>query len=382
MSQTIQSKFPGSSQRHATNNGTPLIPIHQKIHERALEISARYKKAEIELIGILEQVENHKVYLHHGRSSLFQYGVIDLQLSESVAYNLITVMRKTREVPELRTEIQQGNINLSNARRIVPILTNENQSEWLQKAATLTQKQLEKAIVKDHPASAVQERARYVTESRIKIELGLSEENMMKLRRAQDLVSQSLGKPACLENTLNEMTAFYLKHKDPVTRAKRIELKKGLLKSKNARSDPPVLLGSISGIISGAISGAISKSISEALSETPTKAIPIELVSIQVENDLPIPLPAPASSTILIPGGLPTLPNKREPIPSSILHQVNLRDQRHCTHLNQNGQRCNQSRWTEVHHRTPVALGGKNTLENLTTLCSVHHQWVHAGHRH
>src|ERR1700752_5329195 len=120
------------------------IQIHVQIHQRAVDISSRYKRLESELIEILEQVENHKVYLHYHHSSLFKYGVEELKLSESVIYRLITVMRKSREIPQLKAEISAGNITLGNATRIASILTSENQSEWLAKASELSQRQLEK----------------------------------------------------------------------------------------------------------------------------------------------------------------------------------------------------------------------------------------------
>src|SRR4051812_42711053 len=110
------------------------LQIHQQIHDRAIEISNRYKLAESELLEIIEQVESHKVYLHQGYSSLFQYGVEALGLSESVVYNLIAVMRRSRIIPELKEEIKLGNITLSNAKRIAPVLTLENKTEWLEKA--------------------------------------------------------------------------------------------------------------------------------------------------------------------------------------------------------------------------------------------------------
>ncbi|MBI2605974.1 MAG: HNH endonuclease [Deltaproteobacteria bacterium] len=42
--------------------------------------------------------------------------------------------------------------------------------------------------------------------------------------------------------------------------------------------------------------------------------------------------------------------------------------------------RCEQKRWLQVHHIKPVSLGGGNTLENLTTLCSGHHRMRHVEH--
>lgn len=110
------------------------LNLSDQIHQKAIDASARYLRAESELIEILQQVEQHQVFLRRGHSSLFAYVVKELGLSGSVAYNLISVSRKAREVPELKAEIQEGNITLSNARKIVPVLNQENKTEWLKKA--------------------------------------------------------------------------------------------------------------------------------------------------------------------------------------------------------------------------------------------------------
>ncbi|MGK5089634.1 hypothetical protein WDW86_18940, partial [Bdellovibrionota bacterium FG-2] len=75
----------------------PIPSLTLQIHQRAVELSGRYKKAEAELLETLDQVDLHRVYLKHGHSSLFLYVVRELGLSESVAYNLIAVARKARE---------------------------------------------------------------------------------------------------------------------------------------------------------------------------------------------------------------------------------------------------------------------------------------------
>jgi len=182
--------------------------LSQMVHQRALQASERFRKSESDLISALEDVERHRVYLQFGYPSLFQYAVRELKLSENVAYPLITVMRKSKEIPQLKQQMEEGRISLGNARRIVPVLTKENSSDWLQKASTMTQRQLEKEVVKVQPLAAVQERANYVAENRIRLELGMSEAQMLKLRKAQDLVCQSSSKPASLEDTLIAMTEF------------------------------------------------------------------------------------------------------------------------------------------------------------------------------
>jgi 5-methylcytosine-specific restriction endonuclease McrA len=85
--------------------------------------------------------------------------------------------------------------------------------------------------------------------------------------------------------------------------------------------------------------------------------------------------PSPSVKT-LVPGRVRNS-DRREPTSAVILHQVNLRDQRRCVFVLPDGTRCNQSRWTEVHHKIRVCDGGENTLENLITLCSGHHKLMH-----
>ncbi len=48
-----------------------------------------------------------------------------------------------------------------------------------------------------------------------------------------------------------------------------------------------------------------------------------------------------------------------------------------CTHIDENGERCSARRHLDIHHIIPKSLGGPDTLENLTLLCSGHHRAHH-----
>lgn len=67
----------------------------------------------------------------------------------------------------------------------------------------------------------------------------------------------------------------------------------------------------------------------------------------------------------------------RRPLTAQQKHAVFLRDQGRCTHVDLDGQRCNQDRWIDIHHVQAVSQGGSNEPDNLTTLCSTHHDLVH-----
>ncbi|MFL5813687.1 MAG: hypothetical protein ACJ763_08925, partial [Bdellovibrionia bacterium] len=76
------------------------------LHERAIQISKAYLKAESDLIAVLQQIDDCKGYREIGHKSLFEYATQALGLSESISYNLITIARKSREVPKLQEMIR------------------------------------------------------------------------------------------------------------------------------------------------------------------------------------------------------------------------------------------------------------------------------------
>lgn len=294
----------------------------QKIHDIALQAARGFKRAESELIHALIMVDSERVFVKLGFNSLFNYTVESLRLSEATAYNMITVARKVREVPELGRKIEEGLISISKAKKIAPVLTFENQAEWLKKAETLTSRKLEQEVARENPRAATPEKAIYVSGDRLELSLGVSEELMAKIRHVQNLVSQAKGCSASLEETLEEMTSLYVKHKDPVEKAKRSVIK----------------------------NGAVPHSTNTA-TESPTTPL-----NSQVPGPVRI----------------------RIPIPAHIAHAVRLRDKNTCQYRAPGKDApCGSKRWVDLHHIKPVSQGGPNTVENLITLCRTHHQEVH-----
>jgi len=204
----------------------------ERLHEENLRCAEDYLRRESELIDRLQIFDDKKGYRYYDCTSLFQYAVNWLKLSESKSYELIAIARKSRQVPELKKAISQGTINTSQARRIVSVITPENQSQWIEMTATLPQRELEKKIVEERPKEAVKDRITYVHPTRVKLECGISEELMKEIERVKDLVSQLTRRPASLEDALKAMTALYLEKKDPVEKAKRILSMKDELSSR------------------------------------------------------------------------------------------------------------------------------------------------------
>jgi hypothetical protein len=68
---------------------------------------------------------------------------------------------------------------------------------------------------------------------------------------------------------------------------------------------------------------------------------------------------------------------KRTPIPSATRHQIWLRDKGQCRYHLQ-GKRCKNRNYLEIHHKTPVCVGGSHAPENLVLICSEHHKAIHS----
>lgn len=361
----------------------------EALHHRALDASIRYRRAEAELIEILQEAEARGIFMRRGHASLYQYVVSELGLSESVAYNLIIVARKVREVPALGEMLRAQAITLSNARRVAAVLTRENQREWLAKAANLSHRKLEREIATVRPQAATPERATYTSGEYIRLEVGLREREMLRLRRAQDLLCRSKRRPVTLAETIEALAKDFLRRNDPLEKAKRFQVRQG----------------GATETVGEAIKAEKSDEGDEEKEQIREEEEEEEVKrneTAQSRSERAQSEPAQGQSEVKAPdhlidelGKLATLQvpvacipttndapevkqgNTREAIPAATRHRISLRDGGRCTYRLRNGMRCNQTRWIEIHHRLPVHRGGPNAVENLTTLCSVHHRKTH-----
>lgn len=331
------------------------------LHQKALDLSRSFQKAEYDLIDILQKINEAKVYLALGYNSLYSYAHECLGLSEANSYAFTAVAKKANQVPELKTEIQLGNLTVSKAKRILPVLTAENKKEWIERAVNLPKAALEKEVMRVNPESAKKESLRPISNDRFSLKLGISEALVQKLKRAQVVLMNKKRKNLSLEETLEHMTEEFLKKNDPVEKARRsAALKKehmGESRLKSKMGPGPKSSQSVSSI----------EGVKNLM--TPSEG------SFKFSH--------PAS------GG-------RMPIPANVKHAVHQRDQGQCQFesLSQTDElgrigpglnpaygdvkkKCGGMAYIEIHHKRPVAKGGTNALENLITLCSRHHNYAH-----
>jgi 5-methylcytosine-specific restriction endonuclease McrA len=285
------------------------------IHERALRLVKAHRKIESQLIHVLQEVDRAKFFKKLGQPSLFAYATQVLGLSESLAYAFITVARKCKEIDQLQAAIDSEQLSVSKAVRITSSLTTETTEELIAFAKVHSSKEIDCEMARRNPKSQVKSVVKPLSENLVEIKLTVSKATYEKWNRAQSLEAQK-QKSSKMENVLEAVLDDYLRHHDPVKKAECAKQK----------AKP-----------------CLSKVMEERnLKETS-----------------------------------PSMAERRIPLTAEQKHTVFRRDQGKCTHVNASGQRCNQDRWIEVHHIVPLSQGGSNEPENLTTLCSFHHDLVH-----
>jgi hypothetical protein len=303
----------------------------KSIHERALEKASCFKRAEADLLEIIDEIDKAKSYFEKEFTSCFDYCVKFLKLSEAVSYNFISIARKSRQVPELVTAIKEEKISVSSAKKIAAVITPENKVHWLELAQTMPKAQLEKEVARANPQAAVQERVRYVAEDRLRLELAVSEKTINALKRAQEILSQRMGKHISMEEAIGVALGEFVERRDPVKKAARAGQRSEVRSAKGIQLVP----------------GPVAKK---------------DVGEGQYETQVNIPF-------------------ERTRLRASQVHQINLRDRGQCTYIDNTGNRCEQKKWLQVHHVVSVRAGGQNGLGHLKTLCSAHHRMIHGRGR-
>ena len=274
-----------------------------------------HRRVEARLVFALGEVERTGLWRKFDCTSLFRYAVAELGLSEPVAYALIAVARKAASVPALGEAVAAQRLTVSAAARVVSCLTLENASEVIEFAAAHSSREVEWEVARRNPKSTEGDRSKPVAEGRIRVTVTVSRETHEKLSRVRSLEARR-GKGGGMERALEAAAEEYLERRDPV----------------------------------------------RAQARAPRKEEP-----------------RPAAGRPAVGAGLCARRYKlnRTLLTAAQRHAVHACDGGRCTHVGESGRRCGADRFVDIHHVHPVSRGGGNEPENLTTLCSYHHDLVH-----
>jgi len=310
--------------------------------QRLCELLSQDRTLEAELLAHLGEVDHRKLYRERAFSSMFQYCVGELHLSESVAYKRITVARAAREYPVLLTKVARGELHLTGACLLVPHLTQANVEELLEAATHQSKRKIEQLLASRFPRPDAPARIR-------------------------KLPSPHLADP---EPTQGEVHAKSLPlasspHDKPVSPARRAEVTplsserfkvqftadaqlRGKLQQAQDLLGPSVPRNDLAALFSKALDALISDLQNKKHGVT----------SRTRRSRQPEPGAGMRSRTI----------------PRSVRRAVYERDAGQCAYVSREGRRCPERSGLEYHHRVPFGLGGQSIEENVELRCKSHNQ--------
>ncbi len=188
----------------------------------AVKAVASCQKSEAYPLRVIEVVSEKELHLDCGLPSLYSYCTRLLHISEGIAYALIAVINKAKEVPELIEAIESGKVSLSKAKKICSVITPKNHKEWIDLATYETSRVIEKCVAQANPKDAVKESVQYKSADRIEFKLGVSEEWMELLATTKDLLSQKHSRAVTSEEALLTVMREFNDRHHPVKKAERV----------------------------------------------------------------------------------------------------------------------------------------------------------------
>src|SRR3989442_10205624 len=128
-------------------------------HEDRHSIARCEREATASVIAHLAELDDRRLYLGAGFSSLFTYCCSVLHLSEPAAYNRIEAARAARRFPVILGMLGEGALSLATVRLLASHLTADNHQELLAPAAAKSKRQVKELLVRyfaqpDVPPSA------------------------------------------------------------------------------------------------------------------------------------------------------------------------------------------------------------------------------------
>ena len=266
------------------------------------------------LVGHLAEIEERRLHLEAGFSSMFEFCIKKLRMSEGEAFRRINGARLSQRFPGVHSQLASGALNLSSLELLRSRLTEENHAELLAAASGKSKRDVEAILAERFPRSEVPSSIRQhiepLSKSRFRVAFTGSEELVAKLERCRDLMS----------------------HANP----------------------------------------------SRDLAVVVERALDLLLADLEKRRLARTKRQRPASAGFVDAGSVCTARSihaaKGGRITNAVRRRVFERDGLRCTFVSADGRRCEASALLELDHVEPKGFGGGNDVANLRVLCRAHNQ--------
>jgi hypothetical protein len=323
------------------------------------------------LLVHLGEVDARGLYREYAYASMFAYCVDELHMSEAQAYLRIQAARLGRQFPLVVELFAKGSLHLTAIKLLGPLLTPDNHVQVLERASGKGKREIELLVAELAPKPDVPCRMRKLPEAspiratalatpaRLATETAFASDASVATRPGDASRVPAVEMPSVAPAVGASRATFALEA--PRARASSTPLRPGRYKLELTAGQPlhdkleqlknllrhQVPDGDLAIIVERAVDLLLDKTVKQRFAQTRAPRKPRAFKRSRK-------------------------PNSRY-IPRAVIREVYQRDGGQCTFVSQDGKRCCERGFLELHHHdVPHGRGGKATADNLRLTCRVH----------
>jgi HNH endonuclease/Holliday junction resolvase RuvA-like protein len=318
-------------------------------------------------------------HVHLGHGSFGEYVERLLGYSPRATREKLRVAEALERLPRSAQALQQGALSWCAARELTRVATEETEAAWLEAAHGKTTRQIEALVAGKQPGEpppAPSCEDEMPAPRRHVLRFEVSPETFATFREAMHNLRRSAGGDLGDDALLLAMARQALGAPSDDSRSSyRVSYQVCPACGRGAQLASGELVAVGADIVAMAACDGESIGVHPAPPHPPpanenrsapkdTEAVATSPAAHVGHSRQPVP-PSPAAAHV---------GRARQGVPPALRRTVLERDHRSCRVPG-----CKNSHFVDVHHLQPRSEGGKNTLENLITLCTAHHRASHRG---
>ena len=316
------------------DNNIPKSQSAQKTHQKLVTLLEKMRKYEHSALLVFSEIMHQKLYERLGYSSMFNYATDALKIPRSTAFHYISLTKKLEALPGTRKAVESGELGWTKAKEVVKVATLETENQWLAEAKKSTRVDfIEKA-----------KQAKQIAKNE-------SKQQPVLIQVAPELPKDEPKVLTSLSFSVEQMERF------------NVLIEKMRKQGETGTREELLIKALTDSTVQNSPRGENTSSTQIVIRHCPECGKAETGAGEISQNDLQ---KAYCDAQVLENG------RNKATIRPSVRREVMSRDNHTCQ-----GQGCSSKRYLEVHHKVPRALGGSNNAENLVTLCSACHQFVH-----
>lgn len=337
----------------------------QELIAQVSVLAQREREATAALVAHLAVLDERRLYLGEGCSSLFAYCVRVLRLSESAAYRRVEAARIARVYPIVLDMLSEGSVSLTTIRVLAPELTPANHRRLLDAAKNKTTREVERIVAAERPRPAVPSTVRRLPARMAGFVTVEAPEPEAHPPATGDIRSDVVA-PTAAPRPVPEVARDPAASAALLTLEPRPPLRPAVVPLSPHRFKIQFTASEETHDLLRRAQNLLRHQIPDGdVGEVMAKALEVLVRTLEKER---------LAATAQPRGSRATDPRSRH-IPADVRRAVWLRDGGQCAFVAPNGRRCADRGFLQFHHREPYSVGGLATVENIELRCAAHNRY-------